>query len=159
MNGWKGYPASDAGEKPERGDVVFSLKTVQKMLPLVQRIVDDILHNQKALDRLIPEEDRLDRQRRQLDWPARQRRYQLKEQVAVVANALACARDELQELGVTLLDCDQGRVGFPTMVNNRKAFFSWHPGEDSLNSWHFAEENLCRPIPAAWLKEIAVGAT
>ena len=41
MNGSKGYQASDAGEKPDRGEVVFNLQTVQKMLPLVQRIVDD----------------------------------------------------------------------------------------------------------------------
>jgi hypothetical protein len=57
---------------------------------------------------------------------------------------------------VTLLDDDQGRVGFPTMVNNRRAYFSWRLGEDGLHSWHFAEESACRPIPAAWLKELTL---
>jgi hypothetical protein len=156
MSGSKGFRTSDASDKPERGDAVLSLKTVQKMLPLVQRVVDDILANQKALARLHPEEESLDRQKRTLDWPRRQRRYQLKDELARVDDALHGALDELRELGIVLLDSDQGRVGFPTMVNNRRAFFSWHPGEDGLHSWQFADESAMRPIPLAWLKELSV---
>lgn len=156
MNGSKGYRASDAGEKPERGEVVLSLKTVQRMLPLVQRIVEDFLDNQKTLCRLQPEEEMLDRRKRTLDWPGRQRRYRLKDEIAKVDCTIAAALAELEELGVVLLDGEIGRVGFPTMVNNRKAFFSWQPGEDGLHSWHFAEESVCRPIPSAWLKEISM---
>lgn len=156
MNGSKGYRASDAGEKPERGEVVLSLKTVQRMLPLVQRIVEDFLNNQKTLCHLQPEEELLDRQKRTLDWPGRQRRYRLKDEIARADSGIANALAELEELGVALLDGEIGRVGFPTMVNNRKAFFSWQPGEDGLHSWHFAEESVCRPIPTAWLKEISM---
>jgi hypothetical protein len=159
MNGYKGYRASDASENPDRGEVVLSLKTVQKMLPLVQRIVDDLLDSQRALVRLQPEEEMLDRRKRTLDWPGRQRRYRLKEEIARVENGLLAARDELEVLGVVLLDGEAGRVGFPTMVNNRRAFFSWHAGEDGLHSWHFEEETECRPIPPAWLKEISVTAS
>jgi hypothetical protein len=158
MNGSKGYRASDAGEKPERGEVVLSLRTVQRMLPLVARIVDDFLNNQKILGRLLPEEEMLDRKRRTLAWPERQRRYQLKEEVVRAETGLMGAREELDELGVLMLDSHLGRVGFPTMVNNRKAYFSWQPGEDGLHSWHFAEETQCRPIPPAWLKEISMSA-
>jgi hypothetical protein len=159
MNGYKGYRASDASENPDRGEVVLSLKTVQRMLPLVQRIMDDFLGSQRALVRLHPEEEMLDRRKRTLDWPGRQRRYRLKEEIANAENGLLAARDELDVLGVVLLDPESGRVGFPTMVNNRKAFFCWHPGEDGLNSWHFEEETQCRPIPPAWLKEISVTAS
>jgi hypothetical protein len=158
MYGSKGYRASDASEQPERGEVVLSLQTVQRMLPLVQRIVEDFLGNQKALVRLQPQEEILDRKKRTLDWPGRQQRYRLKEEVARAENGQAAACEELGELGVVLLDADLGRVGFPTMVNNRKAFFSWKPGEDGLNSWHFAEETSCRPIPPAWFKEISMSA-
>jgi hypothetical protein len=159
MNGSKGYRASDAGEKPDRGEVVLSLRTVQKMLPLVQRIVEDFQNSQRALARLEPELEILDAKRRTLPWPARQRRYRLKEDVAQAENGLTAAREELEVLGVTLLDAHLGRVGFPTMVNNRKAFFSWTPGEDGLRSWHFAEEMQCRPIPPAWFEELALSAS
>jgi hypothetical protein len=159
MNGYKGYRASGASENPDRGEVVLSLQTVQRMLPLVQRIVEDFLCSQKVLERLLPEEDVLDRQKRTLDWPGRQRRYRLKDEVAQAESGMLGAREELEELGIVLLDPAPGRVGFPTMVNNRKAFFSWQPGEEGLHSWHFEEETQCRPIPPAWLKEITATAS
>jgi hypothetical protein len=156
MNGSKGNRAPNASDQPERGEIILSLTTVQKMLPLVRRIVDDILAGQKTLVRLQPEEDRLDRQKRTLAWPERQRRYRLKEEVAGAEQDLQDAREELDGLGVVLLDGATGRVGFPTMVNNRAAYFSWQPGEEGLHSWHFAEEEACRPIPPGWLKEISL---
>jgi len=156
MSGSMGFRTSDASDKPERGDNPLSLKVVQKMLPLVQRIVDDLRANQKSLLRLQPEEERLDRHKRDLSWPERRRRYQIKEEVARADQDRESALAELRELGVSLLDADLGRVGFPTLVNNRKAFFSWHPGEDGLHSWHFADETSARPIPPAWFKEVAL---
>ena len=159
MHGSKGHQASDAGEKPDRDEVVLNLGTVQRMLPLVRRIIDDFCKSQLALARLEPEVEILDRKRRTLDWPARQRRYRLREEVAQAENGLEAAREELDELGLVVLDAQSARIGFPTMVNNRKAYFSWEPGDDCLHSWHFADEAQCRPIPPAWLEEIAVSAS
>ena len=154
MNGSMGNMASGVPET-SASENILSLKTVQRMLPLVQRIVDDVIANQKVVDRLQPEQERLDRQKRDLAWPERQRRYDLLEQLTTATQKLQSAVDELQELSVAMLDPHQGRVGFPTLVNNRRAFFSWQAGEEGLNSWHFAEESVFRPIPAAWLKELS----
>ena len=85
----------------------------------------------------------------------RQRRYQVKDELARVDSSLQGALAELRDLGLVLLDTDQGRVGFPTVVNNRRAYFSWHAGEEGLHSWHFADEDVSRPIPLTWLKEIS----
>ncbi len=156
MSGSKGFRTPDASDKPERAETNLNLKTVQRMLPLVQRIVDDILASQNAVRRLQPEEEVLDRQKRDLAWPERQRRYEVKEQLARADHNLQDALTELRDLGVVLLDSDEGRVGFPTVVNNRRAYFSWHPGEDGLHSWQFADEDVTRPIPLAWLKEISL---
>ncbi len=153
MNNSQGDRATGATESP---GIVFSLKTVHKMLPLVERILQDVLVQQQGLQRLCPEQARLDRQKRTLDWPQRQRRYQLEDELHAAEHSLSETKDELSGLGVILLDGETGRVGFPTMVNNRRAFFSWRPGEDGVHSWHFAEETACRPIPSAWLKELAL---
>lgn len=157
MNGSKGYRAPDASEKPVDSLPILSLTTVQKMLPLVRQILGDFLNSQHSFARLEPEEARLDRQKRSLAWPERQRRYEIQEQLAQAERGMHAAVEELDSLGVVLLDADLGRVGFPTMVNNRRAYFSWRHGEDGLHAWHFAEEEVFRPIPAAWLKEIAIG--
>src|SRR5271157_4657497 len=127
MSGSKGF-RTDASDKPEDGETNLSLKTVQRMLPLVRRIVDDILASRKSRLNLLPEEASLDRNKRLLAWPERQRRYQVKDELAQSDNSRQDALTELHELGVVLLDGDQGRVGFPTLVNNRRAYFSWHPG-------------------------------
>jgi hypothetical protein len=156
MNGSTGNKAFGASEKPERDDVILSLSTAQRMLPLVQRIVGDILTHQQALVRLAPEQERLQRQRRGLAWPERQRRYQLQEEIAVAERGLSESHEEIQNLGLSLLDAETGRIGFPTKVNDRRAFFSWRPGEEGLHSWHFAEESVCRPIPSAWMREISL---
>jgi hypothetical protein len=155
MSASKGFRTPDASDNTEHAEVNLNLKTVQRMLPLVQRIVNDILASQKSLRHLQPEEETLDRKKRVLAWPERQRRYQVKDELARVDLCLQDALTELRELGITLLDGDQGRVGFPTVVNNRRAFFSWHMGEDGLHSWQFADEDVTRPIPLAWLKEIS----
>lgn len=156
MNGSKGNRASDPSDKPDRNDTCLSLKTVQRMLPLVQRIVTDVLAHDKSLQRLHPEEEVLDRKKRTLDWPRRQRRYQVKDELTRLDADLGNCLEELRLLGVVLLDRDHGAVGFPTVVNDRRAFFSWQPGEDGLRHWQFADEDVRRPIPASWLKEISL---
>jgi hypothetical protein len=156
MNGSTGNKAFGASEKPEPGDVVLSLSTAQRMLPLVKRIVEDILASQEALARLAPEQEELFRQRRNLAWPERKRLYQIQEEIANAERRLGEAHEEMQSLGLTLIDAESGRVGFPTLVNDRRAFFSWRPGDEGLQSWHFAEESVCRAIPKEWMREISL---
>jgi hypothetical protein len=159
MSGSRSYPTSDASEKPERSEVVLSLTTVYKMLPLVQQIASDIVKSHQAIIQLQPEEERLDSFRRNLNWPMRKRRYEIKEELAKADKDLEVAHSELRELGVVVLNELEGRIGFPTMVNNRPAYFSWHHGDTALRHWVFADEEAERPIPASWLKELGVASS
>jgi hypothetical protein len=152
MNGSAENTAYDASEKPGRRDAPISLGVARRMLPLVRRVVDDLLQHQRLLARLLPEQARLDRQKRTLAWPARARRYQLREEVATSERYLQEARAELEVLGIELLDTDEGRMGFPTEVNGRAAYFSWRPGEETIAFWHYAGEAARRRIPVAWLR-------
>jgi len=156
MSGSTGNKAFGASEKPEKGTAVFSLSLAQRMLPLVERIVADILECQKRADKLAPECERLQRQRRDLSWPERQRRYRVEEDIASVEQRRLEVIEELRTLGIALLEPEKGRVGFPTIVNDRRACFSWRPSEEGIRYWHFAEESTRRPIPQAWLKEISI---
>ena len=152
MNGSTGNTASGAFEKPERRDTILNLSTARRMLPLVRRIVADIQHAGQRLTQLQPEQDRLDRQRRTLSWPERSRRYQLREEIAAGERQLQDARAELDVLGVVLVNATAAAVGFPTVVNGRRAFFSWRPGEDDLKYWHFAGDEVRRLIPLTWAR-------
>ena len=151
MNGSTENQTSGAFEQDGGRDVVLTWTTSHRMLPLVQRIVEDIVTHRQALARLAPEKRRLDRERRILAWPERARRYRLQEEISLLEHELDEECGELEVLGVALFDADRGQIGFPTLVNNRRAFFSWRQGEQDLCSWHFAGESLRRPIPVSWM--------
>jgi hypothetical protein len=114
--------------------------------------VSDILTSRRALNSLAPEQERLDRQRRELVWQERRRRYQVADEIAAAEKAWAVAVGELNQLGVALVDDELGEVDFPTKVNGRTAAFSWTRGEDELRHWHYTNEESRRPIPADWDK-------
>jgi hypothetical protein len=152
MNGFTEHRASGASERPGDSDRVMTWDAGVAMLPLVGRIAADVVRLRARLASLRPELGRLDRQRRDLDWPGRARRYQLHEDAVAAQAELNDALAELEVLGVALLDAPTGLVGFPTLVNNRRAFFSWKPGEDGLKFWNYAGDGVRRPVPEAWTK-------
>jgi hypothetical protein len=155
MNGSKGNAAFNASEKPERRTLVLNLNTAHRMLPLVQRVVGDILADRKALVRIQPEMARLDRHRRDLAWQERQRRYLVHEEAIATERHLTDAMEELDSLGLSILETNVGMVGFPTLVNDRRAYFTWQPGEETLHSWQFEEDGVSKPIPGTWWKVTA----
>ncbi len=120
------------------------------MLPLIKHIVSDIVGTHRALTRLAPERDRLDRHRRDLVWQERRRRYQIQDEVAAAEKMLNHAVGELSALGVSLVDSEAGEVDFPTKVNGRTAAFCWRLGEDRLGFWHYSGEEQRRAIPIDW---------
>jgi hypothetical protein len=152
MNGSTENRAPGASERSGGKGGVLTWVAASRMLPLVQRVVADVLACQGRLDRLQPEKDRLDSRRRTLAWPERARRYHLQEDIAGDERQLREALGELDALGVILLDPLTGQVGFPTLVNKRRAFFSWVPGEQTLAFWHYADDGERRPIPSAWTR-------
>jgi len=123
------------------------------MLPLVRHIVADLLEAERQMSGLLWERDGLDRNRRTLSWPERQRRYFLLDEVTKFQQRRKDAVGELKELGVQVLDIALGRVGFPTIVNTKPAYFSWQAGEDEVGFWHFEGDARRRPIPVSWAKE------
>lgn len=151
--------ASNSAGKPRKKEVTLDLATARQMLPLVRSIVADVQTARRALDRLVPEQERLERHRRDLVWQERQRRYQVTDEIVAAEKSWTAAVTELNMLGVTLVDDEVGEVDFPTKVNGRTAAFSWLSHEESLGHWHYADEESRRPIPADWDKSGAVTST
>lgn len=144
--------ASNSAGKPRKREIVHDLATARRMLPLVQSIVTDVIAARRALDALVPEQERLDRNRRELAWQERQRRYQITDEIAAAERRWATAVGELTELGVALVNDETGEVDFPTKVNGRLAAFSWLVGEPELKHWHYADDEVRRAIPTEWEK-------
>jgi len=144
--------ASGPAGKSRRPEVVFDLTTARRMLPLVSRIVQDIQASRLAITALQPEQDRLDRHRRDLSWPERQRRYVVQEEIASAERHLHETLTELRRLGLALLPEHEDEVGFPTELNGRKAYYLWRGGESDVANWNYAGETIRRTIPPEWVE-------
>src|SRR6266568_3172480 len=142
-----GMNQTGSGEKSRKKKHPVDLNTARRMLPLIQRIVTDIVHDAEELDRYAFEQEGLDRNKIDLSWPERQRRYAVQSEVTRLQTRLDEGRRELDSLGAILVSRSKGYVGFPTMVNGRPAYFSWQLGEDGVNFWQFDGESTRRPIP------------
>jgi hypothetical protein len=142
--------ASNPAGKPRKKDLALDLSTAKQMLPLVKSIVADIVNSRQAIVKLTPEQDRLERHRRDLVWLERQRRYQLKDEIAAAEKVLAVALTELNGLGLNLVDDENGEVDFPTKIHGRAAAFTWKMGDEMLRNWHYNGEEQLRPIPSDW---------
>jgi len=147
--------APKAAKPSNQSEPLFELPTVIRMLPLVRKVADDILAIQTELRGLRVECDRLDRQRHDLAWPERQRRYQLHDTISATERRARGFVHELENLGVAVMDPKTAQLGFPTIVNGKLAFFSWIPGEESVTFWHYdRDETRRRQVPEAWYKPI-----
>jgi len=151
--------ASGPAERQRRKDVLFDLTTARRMLPLVRRIVEDIQTSRDQLSRLQPEQDRLDRHRRDLSWPERKRRYTVHEEIAATERNLHTTIRELRQLGVSLVADEDGAVEFPTQINGKRANFVWQAGETDVAHWCYDGESVRRTIPTDWLDGPAVRPT
>ena len=153
MNNPKGNAAPNASGRPKSRTVSLTLSISRLMLPLVQRIVQDIVDGTRKLAILTPQLSELDRNRRALHWTDRQRRYQIRESLEAEKDNLREARAELNALGVGCVDEAAGLVIFPTEVDRKRAYFSWQLGEDNIRFWHFTGESTRRRIPPHWATE------
>ena len=139
--------AFGASAKSKRKDVNLDLPTARQMLPLVKSIVADIVTRRTHLNRLHPEQENLERHRRDLAWLERDRRYQIQEEIMATEGAYKQAVSELKELGLALVDVNRGRVAFPTRINGRPAVFTWQPGEDNVAYWSYEDEEHAAADP------------
>jgi len=142
--------ASNPAGKPRRKEITLDLTTARQMLPLIRSIVSDIVTSRTALNKLAPEQERLERHRRDLAWQERQRRYQIQDEIVAAEKNLTNALGELTSLGISLLDAEAGEVDFPTKINGRPAAYNWKLGEEAVRFWHYSGEEQRRPIPTDW---------
>ncbi len=149
MNNAPKKPSESDGSGERKANAI-DLPTARHMLPLVRSIVSDIVTTRKQMAALTREQEFLDQERRHLSWESRHRRYSLTDERNQVEQRYASAVGELTQLGVALIDPEQGRVDFPTRINGRAAAFTWEVGDDGVGYWRYAEEDQRRPIPNDW---------
>ena len=118
----------------------FTPTEANRTLPLVRRIVADILQRGRELRSLAP-------RRAEPRIAARIRRAE---------DALRELMRELERIGCTYKDFafEIGLVDFPSRIEGRDVLLCWRSDEDSVGHFHTAGEGYAgrRPIPAELLE-------
>jgi hypothetical protein len=129
---------------------LFTVEEANRTLPLVRRIVEDIVKQHRQWREKILELDLVASSSR-ADEP-HERAAQLEREAQALAQELDGYQRELEELGIQLKDRRQGLVDFPSELGGRRVLLCWRLGEAEVQFWHdedagFAGRQPLQPAP------------
>lgn len=112
----------------------FTVEEANRTLPLVRRIVYDILEANPRLQRRLLEFDRVAADGEVA--ASRQRLQDLRQAIDEDAERINAFLAELHALGCLFKGFDEGLVDFYSMRDGRPVFLCWRLGEESVAHWH-----------------------
>ena len=113
----------------------FTVDEANRTLPLVRRIVADILSSHRKLQKLADAYRSIEGETAE----EQARRGQMSDELQELTNAVNRYVDELQEIGVLFKGFDEGLVDFYSMLDGRAIFLCWKYGEGQVEWWHEIE--------------------
>lgn len=111
---------------------VFTLEEANRTLPLVKRIVGDIVVAHRALQERAAEFSAIDPEAGGAD----ERRGELRRQIDALTEQVNAYIGELHRLGCVFKGFEEGLVDFYTLRGDRPVFLCWKLGEDEIEWWH-----------------------
>jgi len=112
----------------------FTVEQANKTLPLVRKIVEDVVAQHKKWRETILELDLVASTARADD--PRDRAEELERQALALARELDGYQRELEELGIQLKDRRLGLVDYPSEMGGRTVLLCWRLGEPEVQFWH-----------------------
>jgi len=116
---------STSGTKPSKSRRRFTLQQANKALPLVTRIVRDIVNTHERATQL---QAKLEE--------STGRETALQSQLDSALEQLQDYVDELGSIGVELKDYESGLIDFPGRHQGRDIYLCWKLGEEKVTHWH-----------------------
>jgi hypothetical protein len=113
---------------------LFTVDHANRTLPLVRRIVEDIVREHRRWQEAIVELDLLVSGVR-ADQPD-VRAAALEREIQSIASDIDQFQAELESLGIQLKDRRIGLIDFPSEMDGRTVLLCWRLGEPSVQYWH-----------------------
>jgi hypothetical protein len=112
----------------------FTVERANRTLPLVRRIVEDVVRQHRIWREKILELDLVASAARAEE--PRERAEELEREAQVLAREIDGFQQELERLGIQLKDRRLGLVDFPGEMNGRNILLCWRLGEPEVQFWH-----------------------
>jgi hypothetical protein len=112
----------------------FTVEQANRTLPLVRKIVEDVVQQHKRWRDAILELDLVASTARPDD--PRDRAEQIERQAQGLAREIDGYQRELEALGIQLKDRRLGLVDFPSEMAGRSVLLCWRLGEPDVRYWH-----------------------
>ena len=129
---------------------LFNVEEANRTLPLVRRIVEDVVRQHRIWREKILELDLVASSARPDE--SRDRAEQLEREAQAVAREIDGYQRELDDLGILLKDRRMGLVDFPSEMGGRRVLLCWRLGETEVQFWHdedagYAGRQPLQPTP------------
>jgi len=121
----------------------FTLEQANSALPLVKRIVADVVRTHAQAVAL----------KQSLEQSTGTRQTALQDQLDDSIDRLGALVDELTGVGVELKDYETGLVDFVGQHEGRDVYLCWKLGEDRITHWHELNAGFAGRKPVSLLRE------
>ena len=125
---------------------LFTVEQANATLPLVKRIVEDIVVQYRLWNEKLLEIDLVAASGRAADAEIGER---LAEQAQAIARDIDSFDRELAQLGIQLKDRGLGLIDFPSMMGDRPILLCWRLGEPEVAFWHDVDAGYTGRQPLA----------
>ena len=113
---------------------LFTADEANRTLPLVRRIVEDVVRQHRIWREKILELDLVSSSTRAEE--PRLRAEVLEKEAQELAKEIDGYQKELEDLGILLKDRRMGLVDFPTDMAGKRVMLCWRLGENEVQFWH-----------------------
>ncbi len=114
-----------------REQKLFELEEARSTLPLVSRIVSDIVEVTAQMKEIY-----LEIREVAGEGSDRERLDELQERLQGIADGRSEFFEELAALGIEMKDPNKGLVDFPALLDGRVVYLCWKLGEETIEHWH-----------------------
>jgi hypothetical protein len=135
---------------------LFTLEEAERTLPLVRRIVEDLLAEYPRWRQAVSRYEILTGGAR-ADWGETSDLVAARDAVTAHADRINGYLQELEKIGCVFKGFDAGLVDFYSLREDRLIFLCWRLGEPRITHWHELEAGFAgrQPIDGAMLPELS----
>ena len=127
---------------------LVTVDDANKMLPLLERVVSDIVEVWDGIIQKRTELECLEKNPIRVDeCSVAVDAQDLKLELNLLIDRINGYIREIEDLGCFVQEFKRGVINFPTLYVGRKVFLCWRPGDEEVRYWHELDESFTERTP------------